>query len=46
MTSIDAALWPLETCSDLYFVARGDGGHIFSQTLQEHNEARRAIGSD
>jgi UPF0755 protein len=44
MTSIDAALWPLEACPDLFFVARGDGGHVFSQTLQEHNLARRLIG--
>lgn len=25
----------------LYFVARGDGGHVFSDTLQEHNRAVR-----
>jgi len=46
MTSIDAALWPLEGCPDLFFVARGDGGHVFSQTLQEHNLARRLIGQE
>ena len=44
LTSIDAALWPLETCPDLYFVARGDGGHIFSRTLDGHNQARRVVG--
>jgi UPF0755 protein len=44
MVSIDAALWPLEACGDLYFVARGDGAHIFSQTLEQHNAARRLAG--
>ncbi|MEH6387692.1 MAG: endolytic transglycosylase MltG [Pseudomonas profundi] len=27
--------------SSLYFVARGDGSHVFSDTLQEHNRAVR-----
>lgn len=36
--SIHASLNPL--LSDyLYFVAKGDGSHYFSSTLQEHNEA-------
>ncbi|MBF0136312.1 MAG: endolytic transglycosylase MltG [Magnetococcales bacterium] len=35
--SIHAALHPLET-EDLYFVARGDGTHVFSKTLPEHNK--------
>jgi UPF0755 protein len=26
---------------DLYFVARGDGSHEFSETLKEHNRAVR-----
>ncbi|UAA40413.1 endolytic transglycosylase MltG [Paraneptunicella aestuarii] len=38
--SIIAALNPLQS-SDLYFVARGDGSHQFSVTLQEHNAAVR-----
>ena len=36
--SIDAVLHPVKTKS-LYFVANGDGTHIFSETLQQHNAA-------
>ena len=36
--SISAALHP-KAGSSLYFVARGDGGHHFSSTLQEHTDA-------
>ena len=36
--AIQAALNPLPT-DELYFVARGDGSHQFSVTLQEHNQA-------
>ncbi len=36
--SIDAALNPDEGTS-LYFVAKGDGSHQFSDTLEEHNAA-------
>lgn len=36
--AILAALNPLPGI-DLYFVARGDGGHQFSATLEQHNEA-------
>jgi UPF0755 protein len=38
--SIDAALHPEET-DVLYFVAKGDGSHQFSRTLNEHNLAVR-----
>jgi UPF0755 protein len=38
--AIHAALHP-EAGTALYFVARGDGGHIFSDTLGEHNRAVR-----
>ena len=38
--AIHAALNP-EAGSALYFVARGDGGHVFSATLAAHN---RAVG--
>lgn len=38
--AIAAALNPAEGTA-LYFVARGDGTHVFSDTLQEHNRAVR-----
>ena len=34
--ALQAALHPA-TGDTLYFVARGDGGHVFSSTLEEHN---------
>jgi UPF0755 protein len=40
---IDAALWPLESCRDLYFVARGDGSHVFSESLAAHERAKAAV---
>lgn len=36
--AVEAVLHPADT-RDLYFVARGDGGHVFSETLAEHNAA-------
>ena len=38
--AIHAALHP-DAGSSLYFVARGDGGHVFSSNLTEHNRAVR-----
>ncbi|MEJ2093844.1 MAG: endolytic transglycosylase MltG, partial [Gammaproteobacteria bacterium] len=38
--AIHAALHPSDG-KDLYFVATGDGGHYFSETLEEHNKAVR-----
>lgn len=40
--SIDAALAPADT-DFLYFVARPDGGHVFTRSLAEHNRARVAM---
>lgn len=34
--AIEAALHPVQG-SELYFVSRGDGSHVFSTTLDEHN---------
>ncbi|MDZ7270010.1 MAG: endolytic transglycosylase MltG [candidate division KSB1 bacterium] len=39
MRSIVAALHPAPV-DYLYFVARGDGGHVFSRTLREHLRAK------
>jgi UPF0755 protein len=36
--AIEAVLNPAGT-NDLYFVADGSGGHVFSETLKEHNAA-------
>lgn len=41
--AIIAALYPDTTCNALYFVARGDGGHIFSLTLKDHLAAVQAV---
>ena len=39
---IDAALYPAQT-KFLYFVARSDGTHVFTTSLQEHNRAKASI---
>ena len=36
--AIQAALHPVEG-KDLYFVAKGDGSHVFSANLEDHNRA-------
>ena len=38
LAAIEAALRP-DTTNDLYFVAKGDGSHYFSKSLEEHNRA-------
>ena len=40
--SIEAALYPARTAF-MFFVARGDGWHVFSRTLSEHQAAIRGI---
>lgn len=39
VASLRAALYPDSTSKALYFVARGDGSHIFSGSLREHRGA-------
>ena len=38
--SLKAALYPADE-DYLYFVARGDGSHVFSRTMSEHEAAKR-----
>ncbi len=38
IAAIKAALFPTDT-NFLYFVGNGDGKHVFSETLSEHNDA-------
>jgi UPF0755 protein len=40
--SIDAVLAPAQV-KHLYFVARADGSHVFTNSLQEHNRAKAQI---
>jgi UPF0755 protein len=40
--SIMAAIYPANT-KYLYFVAKGDGSHVFSKTLSEHNRAKASF---
>ena len=40
--AIEAALYPADV-DFLYFVARPDGTHIFTRSLQEHNRARNTV---
>ena len=41
-TAIDATLRPAST-KHLYFVARPDGSHVFTNSLEEHNRAKRQV---
>jgi UPF0755 protein len=42
-TAIHAALYPDSTCRAIYFVAEGNGGHIFSLTLRDHLAAVQKV---
>jgi len=43
ISSINAALYP-EVTDYYFFVARGDGGHVFSKTYEEHLAAIQEFG--
>ena len=45
ISAIVAALNPTED-DNLYFVADGSGGHVFSASLEEHNKAVSEIRSN
>jgi len=44
--ALEAVLAPTEPCDDLFFVASGRGGHVFSRTKDEHDRARRAARAE
>ena len=41
--SIRAVLWPLADCEDLYFVAKGDGTHLFASDFDGHIRNRALV---
>ena len=43
--SLEAAVFPAEA-EYLYFVARGDGSHVFTHTPEEHEKAKRSTQND
>ena len=43
--SIKAALYPEDT-DYIYYVAKEDGSHVFSRTLEEHNKAKNEVLKD
>ena len=43
LQSMRAVLWPKENCRDLYFVALGDGTHLFATDFAGHQQNRRLV---
>jgi UPF0755 protein len=41
--SLNAVLNPMKPSEEMYFVARGDGRHVFSKTMNEHVRAKRLV---
>jgi len=41
--AIHAVLWPTPESHELFFVARGDGSHIFNVSAEAHEAARMAL---
>jgi len=41
--AMKAVLWPAQNCADLYFVARGDGTHLFARDFAGHLKNRQLI---
>lgn len=44
--ALTAALYPDTTCDAIYFVAQGNGGHVFSRTLSDHIDAVNNVRRD
>jgi len=43
LESLRAVLWPREGCRDLYFVAQGNGTHLFAPDFAGHLKNRRLV---
>jgi UPF0755 protein len=45
IASIKATLYPAKVKS-LFFVSRGDGQHLFADTLKEHNKNKQEVSKN
>jgi UPF0755 protein len=43
LDALRSVLWPLEDCNDLYFVAQGNGTHLFAPDFSGHLRNRRRV---